>query len=83
MRGLGTIPAFLEKTHGALFVDAGKVWDSNASLQQDNVRVGAGVELRADLTLGYWVKVTPALGFAHGFNQGGENQVYFTVYLGL
>lgn len=83
MRGIGTIPAFLEKTHGAVFVDAGKVWDGNVPFQQDDVRIGAGLELRADVTLGYWIKVTPAIGFAHGFNQGGEDQIYFTVYLGL
>ena len=30
-----------------------------------------------------WLKVTPALGLARGFSPGGENQVYFTVYVAL
>ncbi|QXE92231.1 BamA/TamA family outer membrane protein [Geomonas subterranea] len=83
LHGIGTVPAFAEKLHGALFVDAGQVWDDHRSFHGDETRVGAGVELRADVTLGYWVKVTPALGFAHGFNKGGEDQIYFTLYLGL
>ncbi|WP_224982543.1 BamA/TamA family outer membrane protein [Geomonas agri] len=83
LRGFGTVPAFAEKLHGALFVDAGQVWDNHRSFRGDETRVGAGLELRADVTLGYWVKVTPALGYAHGFNKGGEDQIYFTLYLGL
>ncbi|MBU5612433.1 BamA/TamA family outer membrane protein [Geomonas azotofigens] len=83
LHGVGTVPAFAEKLHCALFADAGQVWDDRRSFHADETRVGAGVELRADLTLGYWAKVTPALGFAHGFNKGGEDQIYFTLYLGL
>ena len=83
MRGLGTLPAFAEKVHTALFVDAGEVWDDRNAFRGNRVKVGAGIEARADVTVGYWAKVTPALGFAHGFNSGGENQIYFTVYIGL
>lgn len=83
MCGPGTFPFFAEKVHGALFVDAGEVWDDRTPFSGSNVKVGAGVELRMDLTLGYWLKVTPALGFAHGFSPGGENQVYLTVYVDL
>jgi WD40 repeat protein len=83
MRGPGTFPAFLEKVHAALFVDAGEVWNDRNTASDNEVKVGAGVEARADMTLGYWLKATPALGFAHGFNRGGENQIYFTLYINL
>ena len=83
MRGAWTLPAFLEKVHGALFVDAGEVWDDHRSFADNQVKIGAGIELRTDVTLGYWIKMTPALGIAHGFNTDGVNQVYFTVYLNL
>jgi hypothetical protein len=83
LRGFGTLPAFAEKLHGALFIDAGEVWDDANAFSASRAKVGAGVEARLDLTLGYWLKITPALGFAHGFGSGGENQVYLTVYLGL
>lgn len=81
--GPGTVPAFAEKLHTALFVDAGQVWGGLRPFAADETRVGAGVELRADLTIGYWAKVTPTLGFAHGFNKDGEDQIYFALYLGL
>ena len=83
MRGPGTAPIFAEKVHSALFVDAGEVWDDRTAFSGGNVKVGAGVELRMDVTLGYWLKVTPALGVAHGFSPGGESQVYLTVYVDL
>lgn len=83
LRGIGTVPAFLEKVHGAMFVDAGQVWDGDRTFHGNDTKLGAGVELRADMTIGYWAKVTPAIGFAHGFNRDGENQLYFTLYLGL
>jgi len=83
LRGFGTLPAFAEKVHGALFIDAGEVWDDANAFSASRAKVGAGIEARLDLTLGYWLKITPALGFAHGFGSGGENQVYLTVYLGL
>lgn len=83
MRGPGTLPLFLEKVHGAFFVDGGQVWSDRFSGDTNGFKVGAGFEARADITLGYWAKITPALGFAHGFNRGGENQIYFTVYSNL
>ncbi len=83
MHGPGTAPFFAEKVHSALFVDAGEVWDDRTSFSGGNVKVGAGVELRMDVTLGYWLKVTPALGIARGFSPGGESQVYLTVYVDL
>ena len=83
LRGPGTLPAFLEKVHGALFVDAGEVWDDRNAFHGDRLMVGAGVEARTDVTIGYWLKVTPVLGIAHGFNRGGENKLYFTVYLNM
>lgn len=57
--------------------------DYPSSFRGGNVKVGAGVEARMDVTLGYWLKVTPAVGIAHGFSPGGENQVYLTVYVDL
>ena len=83
MYGPGTIPAFAEKVHVALFVDAGEVWDDRTPFNARNVKVGAGVEARMDVTLGYWLKVTPALGVARGLSPGGESQVYLTVYVDL
>jgi outer membrane protein assembly factor BamA len=83
MHGSGTFPAFTEKVHGALFVDAGEVWKRSTPFSRSNVKVGAGIEARVDMTLGYSQKVTPALGIARGLNSGGVSQFYFTIYVAL
>ena len=78
-RGPGTAPVFLDRMHAAAFVDAGKAWGEDAPFSGSRTRVGAGVEARADLTVGYWLKIEPAIGFAWGFDEGGGAQAYFTI----
>lgn len=81
-KGSGTKPFFYEKLHGAVFSDVGEVWDEEFSI--DKMKVGAGIEARLDMTLGYrLIKITPTLGLAHGFNKDGETIVYFTIYTDL
>ena len=84
LSGSGTAPLFYEKLHGALFTDAGETWSSSRSFKAADIMVGAGVEVRMDVSLGYWLRITPALGYAHGFNSKfGSDQIYFTVYANL
>jgi len=78
-RGPGTAPVFLDRMHAAAFVDAGRVWGDGVPFSGSRKKVGAGVEARADLTLGCWLKIEPAIGFARGFDDGGEAQVYFAI----
>ena len=78
-RGPGTAPVFLDRVHAAAFVDAGEAWGDGVSFSGSRMKVGAGVEVRADLTLGYWLKIEPAIGLARGFDDGGESQAYFTI----
>lgn len=82
--GAGTKPVFLDRLHGAVFVDAGEVWDKNRSFKGRDIMTGAGLEVRLDLVLGYWLKVTPAIGYAHGFDRTfGTDQIYFNIYSNL
>lgn len=81
--GNGTRPFFWDRLHGAVFTDIGEVWDDKTGYSTDRLKVGAGLEARMDMTLGYWLKITPTLGLAHGFNQDGETSVYFTIYTNL
>ena len=84
LRGFGTAPFFMDRLHGAVFVDAGETWDTKNSFRGRDIMLGAGTEIRFDMTLGYWLKVTPAIGYAHGFDkQFGIDQVYFMVYTNL
>lgn len=82
-RGPGTKPFFIDRLHGAVFVDAGEVWDDNSGFTSDKLKVGAGIEARLDMTLGYWLRITPAIGIAQGFNEGGESTLYFILYTNL
>lgn len=82
-RGVNTKPVFLDRLHGAIFTDIGEVWRDNSDLTMDRIKVGAGVEARLDMELGYKVGVTPAIGIARGFNKDGETAVYFTIYTSL
>ncbi len=75
-RGPGTTPFFFDRVHAALFFDAGRTWGEGSD---GKTRTGAGIETRLDMTLGYWLKIEPALGFAHGFNRGGESSVYLAL----
>lgn len=84
LRGSGTAPLFYEKLHGAIFADAGETWSSNRSFKAADLLIGAGVEVRMDVSLGYWLRITPALGYAHGFDSKfGSDQIYFNIYANL
>ena len=76
-RGLMAPPVGLHQIHGSLFYDAGQAWDKDGDIPA--LRQGAGVELTAELILGYFVPVDVRLGFAKGFDTGGEEQVYLGV----
>ncbi|MBI5047554.1 MAG: PD40 domain-containing protein [Deltaproteobacteria bacterium] len=81
--GINTKPFFWDRLHGAVFTDAGEVWDDTRDFSSSRLKVGAGIEVRLDMTIGYLLEITPTLGIAHGFNQNGETQVYFTIYTNL
>jgi len=78
LRGWNTKPFFWDRLHLGTFVDVGTVWNNKDDYSDDNVRAGIGVEIRFDITLGYMLKITPALGIAQGMGHDGEGQAYFT-----
>ena len=61
-RGIGTAPVLLRALHGAVFADAGAAW--NTWLTRQHRRASAGVELAADVVVGYAVPLTVASGVA-------------------
>lgn len=83
-RGPGTLPLFARQLHMALFVDGAAVWDKGQSLRRDMVDLGAGVELKLDMAIGYKIWVTPVIGYAHGFSKhNGEDIVYIAIQSSL
>jgi hypothetical protein len=69
-RGPGTLPATLDVIHFALFADFGRVFDQVTleSIEHgflEEIALGAGAELRADVNLFYGLPLTLILGYAY------------------
>jgi Tol biopolymer transport system component len=70
--GFSTLPAFLRRLHGAVFLDGGDAFSrsdvpfSSEPFRWDRVRFGAGAELRLEAFLAYYIPLEVRLGFARG-----------------
>jgi len=73
-RGLSTFPLFVQQLWASVFADAGHA--AFGRFDWENVAVGAGAEVFADLVVGFVVPLTVRAGYAHGFMDGGEDQFY-------
>lgn len=73
-RGWMAPPMGVRQLWGALFLDAGDGWYDEGG--QPSWKTGAGVELIIDSNIFYLLDFSLRLGYAHGFNQGGEEQIY-------
>jgi hypothetical protein len=73
--GLWTVlPVYLQNLHAAVFADWGNAFFG--SVEPGEFKLGAGGELRNDFTIGYVQPVVLRLGYAHGFDEGGLDDVY-------
>ena len=77
-RGLMAPPIGLHQTYGKFFYNWGETWNTNFNIP--SLRGGAGAELTADIILGYWLPVEISIGYARGFNEGGEEQTYIELH---
>lgn len=73
-RGVSTLPIFVQRVYGDVFVDAGHA--TFGRFNPDLIAVGAGAEVFVDLLLGFFIPFTVRVGYAHGFMRDGEDQVY-------
>jgi hypothetical protein len=78
-RGLETLPVFIDRLHGAVFVDSASAFDSRPT--GATFATGLGAELRLQVTLGYYGSYLVRAGYARGLTTGGVDQPY--VVLGL
>jgi outer membrane protein assembly factor BamA len=76
-QGPGTLPIFLERIHGGIFLDTGQAWDKSFSIA--NIKTGIGGELKADTTWSYVIPLRFRLGLARGFTGEGVTQVYLAL----
>ncbi|MHB8844795.1 MAG: TolB family protein [Nitrospirota bacterium] len=80
-RGSSGKPFYSRRFHGAVFAEAGSAWDG--SLHHDDVRRSIGAEARLDMTLAYYLPITLRLVLARGFDEDGETQLYFAMWVPL
>ena len=62
---------------GNLFVESGATWDDGS--EPEEYRSAAGVEMLAEINLFYAFNLDLRVGYAHGFDDGGEDELYLTV----
>ncbi|MAC25843.1 MAG: hypothetical protein CMN29_25890 [Sandaracinus sp.] len=74
MRGVQTLPVYLNRAYALVFVDAGDAF--RGPFDPRETLVGAGGELFLDFTVGYIVGFTLRVGFGYGFMEGGGPQGY-------
>ena len=75
-RGLMVPPVALHQLAGTLFIETGDAWDAAASRDRHS---SAGVELQTDAAIFYDARFNLRLGYAHGFDAGGKDQVYLRI----
>jgi len=69
-RGLSTLPIFLDRTSATFFGDMGGAF-LEVPRAQDLLHRAVGVELRAELVLGYQLPLALRIGVARGFDERG------------
>lgn len=72
--GIMVPPVGIHQLHGTIFYSAGDAW--NSETESADYSNSAGMELYMELIVGYFIPLNLRLGYAHGFDEGGENQVY-------
>jgi len=75
--GFSTTPVMLRDIWIVFFAEYGNVWNGGARMQ--DFRSSAGIELHAKFTFGYFIDLAGYVGYARGFADPGETQVYFGV----
>jgi len=76
-RGVQTLPLFLNRVYGNVFVDYGDA--SFDKLDLLKMKFGYGAELLIDFVVGYFQGFTLRSGIAKGTSDGGEVQTYFVL----
>jgi outer membrane protein assembly factor BamA len=77
-RGFRTWPVFLHTAHAAVFGDAGHAWSNEFRLA--DVKTSLGLELSADVVLGYSFRLTVTAGAAWGHDAQRRSD-HATAYL--
>lgn len=76
--GGGNTPFFFKRVHGAVFVEAGNVWDG--AFQSREAKKSVGVEARMDMTVSYFLPVTVGLGLAKALDDERDTTAIVNIW---
>lgn len=74
-RGLSSLPIYIRRLHVAALLDTGNTWREKVDVT--DLRLGLGGALRLDAVFGYFAPGSFDIGYARGFGDGGQNEVWF------
>lgn len=69
-------PLGLNRIHGSVFYSAA---NPNHGFSTEDVYRSTGLELQFEVIIGYFIPINTRLGYAYGFDAGGENIYYVQV----
>jgi outer membrane protein assembly factor BamA len=75
--GPSMVPLFVRRLKLAAFTDWGQAKTTPLDFEPDGFRRSAGAEVITETTLGWRLLLSMRLGYAHGFDDDGEEQIYF------
>ncbi len=78
--GLATVPLFLKRLKLNLFTDWAQATNRSLEWRESEFLRSVGAEIVTEATLAWRIPVSIRTGYAKGFKESGEHQVYF--YLG-
>lgn len=75
--GFFRVPVFFKDFYGKVFADAGQSYSGLPEFSR--TRTSAGAEVGLSSVFGYRYYWSAFAGYARGFNEGGEHQIYFGI----
>ncbi len=75
--GPSMVPLFMRRLKLAAFTDWGQAANQPLDYEPSAFRRSAGAEIITEATLGWRLNFTARAGYAHGFDDDGEGQLYF------
>ncbi|MFU8819186.1 MAG: hypothetical protein ACNA74_05615 [Desulfurivibrio sp.] len=84
-RGPAVFPLFLDRSHLALFAEAGAAWDGSwrDDANQQEIKSSVGVEYKLDLVLGHLLPLTLRVGMAYRLDNALPREDRPFLYLGF
>jgi outer membrane protein assembly factor BamA len=76
--GVGNMPFFFKRLHGAVFAEAGHAWDD--VFNSKDVERSVGAEASMDMTLGYFLPTTIRYGIYKALDDKRDKMVVVSIW---